>query len=296
MAHLTKENKRFIRDNYQSMTDDQMAEKLGCTAQTVARNRKKEGLTKSGAKGGKPKPDDLEKSGSVSTRLSIDAQSNEKKQADFFKKQLVNSLYYDYIKEQFSEREIEYYLEEWSALCVQFQDIVATESRQIDELIKTSIMDNRLLKNIKIIEDEIGRTQEEIKQLREDRDLNSDTDAQELNDKLMELVNYMSSVSKQMSKDHQEFVNTKNKLLNELNARRKDRVEQIRKAGNTFLSMVQAFQDEEIKEQQGKHAELVRQAKERKKDIWRQKNTFPDGTSDNILLDENTNFEDESEE
>ncbi len=75
------------------------------------------------------------------------------------------------------------------------------------------------------------------------------------------------------------------KLLGELNARRKDRVDQISKRGTTFLSMVQEFRDRKIRENQGRHMELVRLAKEKKKREWRKPTVFPDGTLDCVLLD-----------
>jgi len=93
-----------------------------------------------------------------------------------------------------------------------------------------------------------------------------------------------------MTNDYQKLVHVKNRLLDELNARRKDRVDQLKKSGTTFLSIVAAFRERELREEQGKHIELVRLAKEKKKSEWRKPNLMPDGSKDCLLMDEHSEF------
>ena len=96
----------------------------------------------------------------------------------------------------------------------------------------------------------------------------------------------MSAQSQAMSNDYQRNVSTRNELLNELNARRRDRIDNIRKSGVTLLGIIEQLRDRETRRIQGEHLELVRMAKEKQKTEWRKVNAFPDGTKDYILLDD----------
>jgi CheY-like chemotaxis protein len=107
---------------------------------------------------------------------------------------------------------------------------------------------------------------------------------------LQALIRTMSAASQGMSIDYQKNVNVKNDLLDQLNARRRDRVDQIAKRGTTFLSLVEAFREKEIRDKQARHMELVRIAKEKKREDWRQPHMFPDGVKDCVLMDEHSNI------
>ena len=284
---LTQDEIEYIRQHCAIETDEQIAKALGRRAKSVANCRKKFGVYKAGH-GKMEKLIDI----NGKTNLVLGSRLNEKEKGEFFKAELMNTLYYQNIKEQFTKDEIEFYLEEWAALCIQFQDIVGTEKRQIDELIKASIMDNRILRNLKVVEDTIEEGIKEAEAIRGKFNLDDNVEASERYNDVMQLIDYMSSESKTMSRDHYQFVDIKNKLLGELNARRKDRIDHIHKTGTTFLGLVEAFQNANVRQIQGKQAELIRLSKKAKEKSWRQKNMFPDGKKDPILLDEHTIFDD----
>jgi CheY-like chemotaxis protein len=273
----------YIRQNCFDKTDEELATHLKRDVRTIVKARKKLGVMKT--KGGK-----IENLESSPTAVQVSQRMTEEQRKEFFKTQLTNSLYYNNLKEQFSKEEIDFYLEEWASLCLQFEDIVATEKRQIDELIKAEIMGNRILRNIKITEDEIKRLIEEVELLNETHDMEDDETAQERDMQLQALIRTMSAASQGMSIDYQKNVNVKNDLLDQLNARRRDRVDQIAKRGTTFLSLVEAFREKEIRDKQARHMELVRIAKEKKREDWRQPHMFPDGVKDCVLMDEHSNI------
>lgn len=219
--------------------------------------------------------------------ISPNQSYTEEERKGFFKKQLVNSLFYSTLKQQFTADEIGYYLEEWGVLCVQFEDIVATEKRQIDELIKAEVMGNRILRNIRITEDEITRLIAEIEQFRKDNPkIEDDEKLQERDSQLMMLTRTLGAQSQAMSQDYQKNVDTKNKLLEHLNSRRVDRLDQIQKGSTTFIGLVEKLQNRDLREKEGRHMELLRLAKEKKKDEWRKVIQFPSGEKDTILLDD----------
>src|SRR5690606_10344850 len=91
--------------------------------------------------------------------------------------------------------------------------------------------------------------------------------------------------------DYQKNVELRNKILNELNARRRDRIDQLRRAGSTFIDIVKSLKDQENKDKYGKYMELLRLAKEAKKSEWRQPKLLQDGSKDCLLLEEHSNID-----
>lgn len=279
---VTTQEREYIRENCLIKSDETLSKELNRDLRTIARIRKSLGIHK-GQKG-TLQPLTLQNN----PHLVASQKLTEHERKEFFKTQLTNSLYYNSLKEQFTKDEIDFYLEEWASLCVQFEDIVATEKRQIDELIKAQIMGNRILRNIKITEEHIKNLIKEVEIFRKANDMENDEDAQERDLQLMTMIRSMSGQSQAMSVDYQKNVNLKNNLLNELNARRRDRVDQITKRGTTFLGLIESLRERENREKQGRHLELIRLAKDYKKTEWRKPNVFPDGARDCVLLDEDS--------
>lgn len=271
---LRPEEVKYIQDNFLTKTRAEIARELGRDARTVAAHIVK--ISTKVIEGG-DEPKDL----FASKHLT------EGQRKQFFKTTLTNSLYYDNLKEHFKPAELDFYLEEWGSLCLQFEDIIATEKRQIDEYIKAEIMGNRLLRNINETESEIEKIIAEIEKFRETHDMKNDEDAQERDFQLMSMIQRMYSQSEAMGKNYQNNVDLKNKILGELNGRRKDRIDQITKRGTTFLALVAEFREKEIRERHGRHIELMRLAKENKKLEWSKPILFADGSRDPILMDEN---------
>jgi CheY-like chemotaxis protein len=279
--YLKPEELEYIRNNVLSKTDDQLAEYLKRDSRTIRNARRRLGINKSSA-GQVVSIEQPNKHGIVGHTLTDDQRK------EFFKTQLVNSLYYKNLQEQFSKLEIDFYLEEWAALSIQFDDIANTEKRQIDELIKAEIMGNRILRNIKIAEDEIELLIKETDDFRKSNDITENEVAQERDALLMSMIRSIHAQSQAMSNDYQKNVDMRNRLLDGLNCRRKDRIDQIKKGGTTFIGLVEALRDRQLREVQGRHIELVRLAKEKKKNEWNKSTKFPDGSIDCILMDESS--------
>lgn len=288
---LSGPEKEYIRQNCLSKTDKEIAKDLNRDVRTIAVARKKLGIEKkqSGKLAAVKPGQQIEKDNSPYAAYAS-LKLNERQRSEFFKTQLANSVFYANLKLQLTSDELDFYLEEWGSLCIQFEDIVSTEKRQIDEYIKAEILGNRILSNVRITEDEIERLIGEVEEWRRIHpDLENNEEAQERDQQLYNLIRAMQSASSNMSDQYQKNVDTKNKLLNELNARRRDRIDQISKKHTTFLGLVQDIRDKAIKDAQGRHLELVRLAKEKKKAEWRKLAMFPDGSRDSILLDEFSN-------
>jgi hypothetical protein len=291
----------FVSHNWEVMPDIDAARILGVTPMFVRKVRVKLGLLKpNGMKGGtkKAKTENplayrgMEYSPTSPPKQLVEEEEyvamDELERAEFFRVSLQNSLFYTNLKEQFTKAEINFYLAEWGALCVQFEDIIATEKRQIDEFIKAEIMAARLLKNIRLVEDEIESLAKEIDALRATHDMKDDEEAQERDDCIINLIARLASSSQMMTTDYKKNQEMRNSILENLNARRRDRIDSISKSGNTFIGLVEAFRDDSVRKAQGKHMELVRLATQKKADDWRDVHNFPDGGKGVFLLDDKT--------
>lgn len=290
-VHLTETDKRHIIDNYKSRTLKDIANDLNRDVRTIRKfineagldvqldpkKQKQVILSKDGIKGVK----------TINKKEVFNLSEYDKK--EFFKEQLKNSLYYNELKQQFTDKEIDYYLQEWGELCTQFTDIVSTEKRQIDEFIKAEIMGNRILRNIKIANDEHERIAKEIDSFRKkhkEEDIISNDLLQERDQMLMNLVRMIGTNAEIMAKHYKESVELRNKMLGELHARRSDRIDQLKNRGITFIGVIEEIRQKDIRDRQSRYAELSRMAKEKKSEKLREPYTFLDGTREGILIDE----------
>lgn len=275
---LAEHELAYIRENCLHKSDVIIGKELKRDPDTIKSARKKMGIIKGQA----GKVLDAESAAKIGVDLS------EAGRKEFFKTQFTNSVYYDQIKNQFTVEEIGLYLEEWASLCVQFEDILATEKRQIDEFIKAEILGNRILRNNQTIEIEIKRLQEETEQLYKDFKSGaiSEEETAKRDDKLGEMVRSMSSQAAQINNDYNRNVSLRNTLLQNLNARRNDRTDQLKKSGTTLLGLIGAFREREVREMHGRYMELLRIAKEKKKQEFRKEMIFADGSKECILLDD----------
>lgn len=283
---LRPEEKAYVQENCLSKTDAELAKHLNRNIKTIIACRKKMGVIKSGS--GTIK-EVTGPNNNIEERASQTMTEDQRER--FFKTQFANSLSYQILKEQFTEEEVKFYLNEFGSLCVQFEDVVATEKRQIDELIKAEILGNRTLRFIRVAQDENKLLMQEVEDFRrKNPTLSTDEQLQERDNQLMLLIRSFSAQVDAMTNAYQRNVDSKQQLLDELNARRKDRVDSIRKGGTTFIGLVEELRDRENREKEGRYLELVRIAKEQKKASWREPTTFPDGTSDCILVDDKSHL------
>lgn len=284
---LKDSEKKFIQENCLTLSDQEIANNLGRDRRTIASYRTKELGIKKGLGG---KVQKIETFNDIGEKTSEDIEEllNPGQKVEYHKMQLRNSLYYDVLKDQLSKDELDYYTEAWGDLSEQFADVFATEKRQIDELIRAEIMGNRILKSVKIVEDELLLMQDRVDEFRKGKDLHNDEEARENDDILMSMAHRLAAASNAMSNDYQKTVDLRRRIIEDLNARRRDRVEQIQKVGSTFLSLVEAFKDDNVRKTQGKQMELMKLSRDKKLSEWRQASIFPDGAKDSILLDDKT--------
>ena len=270
-GNLKDFEKQYIQTNCINSSDREIAESLERDIRTISRYRKSIGVIKG-------------RGGEIEGIKSDDTEGVKVNYKNKFRK----SVYYRELRQQITPNELDYYLESWGELSEQFSDIVETEKRQIDELIKAEIMGNRILKSIKIAEDELEELAKEVEAFRGTHNVENDEDSQQKDDHMISLIQRMASQSQAMSNDYQRNVELRRKILEDLTARRKDRIDSIHKAGTTFLSLVEAFREKKVREVQGRQMELIKMARDKKMKEWRDPCLFPDGSKGPFLLDDKT--------
>lgn len=283
---LTKGEKEFLKMNAGKDSVSALAREIGRDRRTVAKFFKDNDINTKVNKEEKGATDlqNFSRETSKKPRKTL----SETEREVFFRETLENSKYYDNLKKQFTQEEMDYYLEEWAALCLQFEDIVNTDKRQIDEYIKTGIIGNRILRNIRETEDVINELIEETELLGKVKELDDDEDAQSRYDQICNMVIRFSSASQGMVNDYGKNQEARAKLLESLNTRRKDRVNQIKKSGTSFFDLIQTLDEPQYRDEQGYYLELMKLAKDGLKHDWRDPALFPDGTKDAVLIDEHS--------
>lgn len=260
--------------------------------QTIRRNRKKMGVIK-------------KESGHINENrpiLSIPPPGLEDhEKASWFREQFRKSHLFIELKGQFHVVEIKGYMEEYGDVCCQFEDIVTSEFFQIDDYLKHRILINRQLKLMKSLEFQISEVVHWItshpfgaKELEMEKDKQKEFNRAiiEQGRRLDDLRIAMKSANDRYDK----LCEARQKIMSNLAATRKDRQEELRGGKDTFFQLVSSLQNFAIeREKQGRYAQLMKLAAQDVKKAFRKPVEFPDGISRPIILDEETNFEEDDE-
>lgn len=212
--------------------------------------------------------------------------------ARWFKDQFKQTHLHVTLKNQFDKNEIATYMEEYGSICCQFEDIVTSEFFQIDDFLKHRILINRQLTMMKSMQEEITESTKWLTQNRLE-DLFDPEDKQERGDKVIR-VSILRKELHKVNERYDKLVNEREKIYKNLAATRQDRIDELRKGGKDFFSLLIKLQNsEEERDRQGKYAELTRIAAEDIKKEFRQPIKFPDGEIAPIIMDAETEFDDE---
>lgn len=266
---LTDDEKKIIQDKAGVYTDLEIGQMINRSRRTIAHYRKSVlGVEAANVREKQVDP------------LSMD----DERRMKFFKKHLENDHFWDQIKDQLTEPEMDFYMSEWASLCIQFQDIVATERRQIHDLIMAEILDGRLLKSIKFVRDEIDELVAKVEVFRKTHNIDDDTDAAETEQAFTDLLAHAASESKAIGDQHEKLLKQKNNILEHLNGRRKDRISQIKEAKENIIGFIEGMKDKKIRESMARFAKAHKVATDRLEEKWKgEEFNFPDGKKDSIL-------------
>jgi len=263
-GRFSKEENKFLRENYKTMTEDDMADELNREYKTIKKQLAKLGLTQ-------------------------DADGQMAYDVEF---ELETRKYYETIMQQFTKSEREHFKDQWIRTISQFNnDVLHTEEMQIVDMIKSDILMQRCLteqaENMEMIEQCRTRLNElsNISELSDQQRL----ERAELMDNIAVCYGSRDAAGKQYSIHQKE----KNQLVDKIKGARIDRVKKIensKETYNTWLSRL--INDKSLRKRIGEEMERYRLAAIDEKIKLAAYHKYEDGEIDQVYLSHETVKED----
>jgi|SRR6185312_1807340 len=240
--YLTNQESEFIRANFTTMTDREIAEKLDRRVATVTKFRQRFGLNKPDTPQGKIREKEV---------------APEVK----FEEELTHSVHYFELKKMFSDDELKKYIRRWVELNMQFskEGLLASEREQLSQLVRLEILiDRNFVEQRQAIEE--GERLEVLIHL-EEKKKNKNIDL------IMDLHAKLAMVlgsGKAQRKDLLDMQAKHGTILKDLKATRDQRVKAIADNKETFMGFVKTIMQEEVRIKEARAMELMRLAAEKK--------------------------------
>lgn len=194
----------------------------------------------------------------------IDAFGSLPEQNKFLVQRLKNSAAWRQIKEEFSEDELDYFVETYSLLMDQFkEDIRPAEEKQICQIIKLDILMHRNLSGRRKIQEAIELQERMVTNIvdRAGGDMSLVTDADkslitEANKTIGQLRGSEQSRTADYATLHKEY----DSLMEQLKATRNQRLDRIEDNKTTFPDLVKQLISRDKQEMEARQAELFKKA------------------------------------
>ena len=265
MGRISKDEEKFIRENLN----------LGFEAVATTIDREPESvlsfIKKKVAKGDFICPQWMEP-----------ADSEEKAQFD-----LTFRPYWNELKLQFTEGELELFKYHWARSISQFRDdVIPTEELQVVDLIKLELLMNRSLKYNKENIEQISQFNELLRQLRA-----VDVDQQD-RDEIFNIERQTASLKasqESLNKDYRELQTKKNSMLKEMKATREQRVKRLEDSKQSFVGwLAYLVSNPDVARGYGSEMEKMRLAMDHQKQKLSQYHQYQDGLVDQPFLTPDT--------
>lgn len=264
---ISHEEKQFLKENFHLYTDEELAKKINRTTKWVSKYR---------AKYQRPVymyDEDM---------IAIEDE-------------LKGEYFWEEIKEQFTEIEQMRFSDRWVQLSNQFGDsVVATDKMQMVDLIRYELLLARILKQEKRMMEELEEVNMKISNLNalgpDDDDYN-EVDIMNLRKLQIDLV----AGSGARGRDIKQLQDDKNKLFSQLKSTRDQRIKQFEETKTTFWDLIRSLDNHDIRERDGRHAELLKMATDKCFDDMSKNIQYEDGTVDRPLYNSETSKLDDLE-
>lgn len=215
--------------------------------------------------------------------------------ANWFRNQFKKTHLYKTIQKQFEPEEVLVYVEDFGLLCCQFEDIVTSEFMQIDDFLKHRLLVDRQLILARALQRDISDLQMWFISNPKKEDEDKDTikfrllQQRQLDDK----YKYLKTINDR----YDALVKERAKIYSGLAATRRDRIDELKGGKQTFLELVKKLQhSQDERDRQGRFAELTRLASDDIKREFRKDIKFPDDSVEPIIMDSETDFEENDHE
>lgn len=256
-GQLSLEEEKYIRENIQTLTTEQIAENLNRNVAPIKRYI------------------------SESKNLLPSSQAAED---DLLKQKLYGKTFWQEVKKQFDEEsgELEYFENVWINLIRQFrEDVLPAEELQIKQFITIDILINRSMKERKRHISETEKLQRlvdaEYEKTEDQRDIprlaNLET---QLSFARNSIANYTNEYTKLLGEQQ--------KISKDLKATREQRIKRIEDGKSSWVGLIRMLEDEQVREKEGREMEILRLATNKAKEKLMEYHEYQDNKLDTPFL------------
>lgn len=256
-GQLSLEEEKFIRDNLQILTVENIAEQLN---RNVAPIKRYISETKNLLSGDQAAEDDL------------------------LKQKLYGKTFWHEIKKQFDEEsgELEYFENVWINLMKQFrEDVLPAEELQIKQFITIDILINRSMKERKRHISETEKLQRLV-----DAEYDKPDDQRDV-PRLANLETQLSFARNSIANytnEYTKLLGEQQKISKDLKATREQRIKRIEDGKSSWVGLIRMLEDEDVREKEGREMEIIRLATNKAKDNLTSYHQYQDGKLDAPFL------------
>lgn len=255
-GQLSLDEEKFIRQNIQSLSVEQIADALNRNVDPINRYIDENQL------------------------YSI----NEKGENEILKRKLHSKTFWNEITRQFDEDtgELEYFENTWVGLVKQFrEDVLPAEELQIKQFITIDILINRSMKERKRHISETEKLQRLV-----DKEYEKPEDQRDI-PKLANLeaqLNFARNSIASYTNEYTKLLNEQQKISKDLKATREQRIKRIEDGKSSWVGLIRMLEDEAIREKEGREMEILAMATEKAKQKLYEYHEYADRKVDSPIL------------
>jgi hypothetical protein len=256
-GQLSLDEEKFIRDNIESLSIDQIAEYLNRNPAPVKRYINENALYVS---------------------------QSDKNNDELLRHKLYSKTFWPEISRQFDEDtgELKYFENTWIGLIKQFrEDVLPAEELQIKQFITIDILINRSMKERKRHISETEKLQKLV-----DKEYDKPEDQRD-SARLINLETQLSFARNSIANytnEYTKLLNEQQKISKDLKATREQRIKRIEDGKSSWTGLIRMLEDEEIREKEGREMEILSMATEKMKNKLYEYHTYEDGVVDRPFL------------
>lgn len=253
-GQLSLEEEKFITDNIDKLSIDEIASSLNRSSTPIERYIKENKL--------------------------LLANKEEHDSYEILKLKLHSKPFWQEILRQFDEDsgELKYFEDTWIGLIKQFrEDVLPAEELQIKQFITIDILINRSMKERKRHITETEKLQKLV-----DKEYEKPEDQRDI-PKLANLETQLSFARNSIASytnEYTKLLNEQQKISKDLKATREQRIKRIEDGKSSWVGLIRMLEDEEIREQEGRQMEIIKLATEKAKDKLAEYHNYQDSSVD----------------
>ncbi len=200
--------------------------------------------------------------------------------------QLQGRPYWKSIVNQFADEELTQFILHWCNMMKQLgSDVTYTEEVEIKRYVTFTLLSDRAMVSRRSINERIldmtGQLDNEYLFPSEERDSDK---VEHLTKQLKFERSYLKEVVEQYSLMNKQL----NDIIKSLKATRDQRIAKVEKSGESWGNMIAAYEEEAIRERDGREAELMRMAKDKQLEKFGEPHVYVDGKTDVPILSAKT--------